>query len=120
MELGEKQELFSVCLAKLILYIDSQGWKARLGDGCILPERKIYVNGATVRGQDRVHMNPGCHYYLLAQDINLFVDGEWITDGGDPKWGLLADFWRNLDPLCTPGYDFGDSNHFSIGHNGKR
>lgn len=120
MTLGEKQELFAICLAKLILWLNEKGYKTRLGDGPILPNRRMIVEGRTVKGLDVVHMNPGCHYYLVAQDINIFKDGKWLKQGNEPIWAEAEQFWNSLDPLCVTGRSWGDSNHFSMMHNGKK
>lgn len=67
------------------------------------------------------HMVGSLHYVRLAQDLNLFVDGKYIT-GDHIVWHQLAEFWKALDPLCAWGGDFRsrDFNHFSLAHGGKK
>lgn len=131
LSLGQSQELFSVCLAKLILWLDSKGYKVRLVDVCPSSIRKGYVLRKNVKGQfervgdvekfeDAVHMNPGCHYFLTAGDVNLFKYGTWLNKGDEPIWSEAAAYWKSLHPNCTAGLDFEDANHFSITFNGKK
>lgn len=106
MTLREKQSLMARSLAKLILYAVSQGYEVTLGDG--------------YRPDEHGHMPGSLHYVRLAQDLNLFINGQWIQDGQHPAWKELATFWEKLDPLCTAGFRFGDSNHFSVTDGGKK
>ena len=105
MTLLHKQQAFTRMLGQLIGFAYSQGYALTLGDG-YRPDRKGHMSGSL-------------HYERLAQDLNLFIDGEWISDGSHPAWKVLSDFWKGLDPLCAAGIDFGDANHFSIRHGGK-
>lgn len=68
---------------------------------------------------DAEHMRGSLHYQRCAIDLNLFVDGEYISDGSHPAYRELGAFWKSLDDLCAWGGDFGDANHFSIRDGGK-
>ncbi len=105
MTLRQKQSLFAVLLAKLIVWIHMQEWDVTLGDG--------YVHDA------RGHMPGSLHAVRLAQDLNLFDDGKWIKDGNDPRWTQIGEYWERLNPLCRWGGRFRDANHFSLTHEGK-
>ena len=106
MTLREKQSYFAVLLAKLILWISDQGWAVTLGE--------------SYRGDAKGHMPGSLHYVRLAQDLNLFVGGKWMT-ANCPEWQKIGTFWKSLDPLCAWGGDFGsvDLNHVSLKHEGK-
>lgn len=122
MRLREKQSLFSRLLPRLLDFIHSHdGWETTLGDGHV--ERQVG------------HRVGSLHYYRLAQDINLFIDGKYIMDGKHPAWLEIGEFWEGLHDLCRwggrfqTGYDpvenfpleftGKDSNHFSVTHDGK-
>lgn len=120
MTLREKQSLFARLIAHLISHIFERGWEVTLGDG--------HVEAG------KGHMPNSNHYIRLAQDLNLFIYGVWITDGMAPEWLELGEFWESLHPLCRWGGRFGggkapheqggrftgsDSNHFSMYHNGR-
>jgi hypothetical protein len=60
------------------------------------------------------------HYEKLAQDLNLFVEGEF-KDDDCPEWQEIGTYWKSLGTDCAWGGDFRslDLNHFSIRWDGK-
>lgn len=106
MRLRKKQSLHVQLFAKLIHKAYDEGWELTWGDAARIDRRG--------------HMPGSLHYSRLAVDVNLFVDGEWISDGSHPAWEVLGEFWESLHPLCAWGGRFGDANHFSIKHGGRR
>src|SRR3972149_9605890 len=98
--LSERQRLFVKCLGALIQYATQQGFELTLGEGYILEERKSRRGS---RFHDGEHMPGSLHYVRLAQDLNLFVGGVYITDGGHPAWTDLGTYWESLDKLCAWG-----------------
>ena len=60
-----------------------------------------------------------CHLERLAIDLNLFVDGEYIT-GDHPVWQDLGAHWKTLHPIARWGGDFNDFNHISFEWNGVK
>ena len=107
MTLKEKQVRFSQLLGVLLVWVYSHpGWELTLGEG--------QVDSKTG------HMVGSLHYIRLAQDLNLFVGGQYIT-GQHPVWDAIGAFWVSLDPLCRWGGNFAsrDYNHISLEHGGK-
>jgi hypothetical protein len=109
MTLREKQSLFAIHLAQLIVWIYSRGWEVTLGEGAIESTRR-----------EHLHMPNSLHRKRLAQDLNLFIDGEWISDGSHQAWLEIGVQWEHSHPLASWGGRFGDANHFSFTHNGVR
>ena len=109
--LGQKQRLFVRFLGLLINYAYSKRYEFSLGEGYVGDS----INKPT---EDTPHIRHGAHFTRLGIDLNLFINGVWITDGAHPAWNDLATFWKALHPLCRAGLDFKDANHFSIYHNG--
>jgi hypothetical protein len=106
LSLREKQALFVQLLARFIEFAYSRpGVTLTLGEG--------------YRSDGHGHMAGSLHYVKLAQDLNLFVDGHYITDGDHPQWQELGKFWEGLDDRCRWGGRFSDANHVSIAHDGK-
>ena len=101
MRLGEKQELFSILYAEHIVWLYQQGYKCRLGD---------------VFAHDN-HKNNSNHYKKLAGDINLFKDGEWLTETEQHKESGKK--WESRHELCRWGGRFQDGNHYSLIHQGR-
>lgn len=129
MTLGELQERFVELEAEWVLWVLSHpGWKLRKGESRILQagpdgkgrKAKHVLTGISVRVIDAVHMPNSLHYKGLASDWNLFIDGQWISDGSHPAWKALGEHWESLDGLCSWGGRFGDSNHFSITYLGVK
>lgn len=131
MTLGEKQELFSDLESLWVTWVLShraEGWKLRQGEGTILqrgPDDKgrkarLISTGAQVLVSDAVHMDGGCHYMKIAKDWNLFVNGEWIANGEHPVWVIIGTKWESLHVLARWGGRWGDGNHISLTHNGKK
>jgi len=132
MTTADKQKLFVKCLGELIRYAGEQGYEFTMGESHIATPRK---GAATVPAKcpkcseafnvpwtgffnDKVHLTGGLHYSRLAVDLNLFIDGKYIEDGGHAGYKNLGEFWESLDPLCTWGGRFKDANHFSITNGG--
>lgn len=107
MGLVAKQQLFTRLLGQLLGWIYGHPtWAVTLGEG--------------YRGDSQGHMAGSLHYSRLAQDLNLFVEGIWVT-GWHPAWDEIGAVWRGFHPLARWGGDFHsrDFNHFSITHEGK-
>jgi hypothetical protein len=116
--LHERQVLLVRCLSDLYRYATEHGYELTLAEGGV-QERRRTRDGHLV--DDGVHMRGSLHYIRLAQDLNLFVRGEWIAASQHPAWRDLGEFWLSLDPLCRWGGNFssGDASHFSISYGGR-
>jgi len=102
MTLRETQSHFVLMLGMLIKFAYQHGYELTLGEG--------YVSSGTG------HMKGSLHYIKLAQDLNLFKDGEYLTETKDYEelgkyWELLGGAW---------GGRFGDGNHFSFPWGGRK
>jgi hypothetical protein len=88
-------------LAKLIIYAYDIGYELTLGEGF---------------DDDGVgHMKGSLHYIRLAQDLNIFKGGKYLTDGTGHK--ELHDYW---DKLGGAPRIKNDLNHYSIEYGGRR
>ncbi len=125
MTLRQKQSLLVRCLRKLFAFAERNGWEFTLGEAGVIQLRQVWWTdnfggqGRLVTYPDREHMEGSLHYKRLAIDLNLFVNGRYIRSGKNPAYVELGAYWKGLHPLCRWGGDFGDANHFSIGHGGK-
>lgn len=108
MDLRQRQSYFTKLIGQLIVWVyQHPGWELTFGEG--------YDDDFTG------HMAGSLHYYRLAQDLNLFINGAWIKNGDHPVWKELGDYWKSLDKDCAWGGDFTsrDSNHFSLREFGR-
>lgn len=99
-ELGDKRKQFTKYVARLITFMVQQGYQPMIGrDGL-------------------KHMNGSLHFEGLAVDIDLCDSKGVYIKTTQPK--IFGDFWKALDPNCTWGGDFNDSNHYSVTYGGKK
>ena len=105
MKLSEMQQIFCQNMAKLILWTCEQGYKLTFGE--------------SFNAQGTGHMKDSLHYIRLAQDLNLFKDGEYLTRTED--YQRLGNAWKTFHELNRWGGDFSrpDGNHFSMTYGGR-
>jgi len=115
MNLFEKQRVFSVKVAELILQATKMGYYVTLGEAW-RPDAMAKINADKGIGIDN-----SLHKIRLAIDINLFLDGKFLVFSKDYK--KLGDWWEaqsTTQHQCCWGGRFNDGNHFSISHNGVK
>lgn len=105
MKLSEKQQIFCLNIAKLILWANDQGYRLTFGE--------------SFNGQGKGHMEGSLHYIRLAQDLNLFKDGVYQETSEAHR--RLGDAWKAMHPDNRWGGDFSkpDGNHYSMTHEGR-
>ena len=113
--LREKQSVFVKLLARLIDRAYSLGYELTLGEA--------HRPAITARYYDKIGIGilSSLHRKRLAIDLNLFLEGEYLTD--TESWRLLGEWWeeQSTDEYeCSWGGTWGDGNHFSIAHDGRR
>ena len=112
MRLGEKQELFSRLMAEHVVWLYERGYKVRSGD--------YFASSG--------HREGSMHYSKLAADLNLFKDGDYLSQTMDHEESGTK--WESRHELCRwggnwdkdthpgePGED--DGNHYSLMHQGR-
>jgi hypothetical protein len=116
MTLREKQSLFAVAVAALINKATDLGFELTLGEAYRPPATAEYYEkqGKGIKGS--------LHIDKLAIDLNLFdTDGNFLSDTESHR--PLGEWWEALEIQdITPcwGGRFGDGNHYSFAHNGKK
>ena len=107
MTLGEKQELFLLNAAKLIIWANEQGYHLRGGElhRPLEMQQKYFATGKskTLNSQ---------HLRKLAIDLYLIKDKVLASH---EDYRPLAEYWKSLNPNNRAGYDWGwDANHFEM------
>jgi len=112
MSLGEMQEKQVSMLARLVIYGESLGCRFRQGDA--YRDRRTNGEWGEKIGYSAAH---SVHKIKLANDLNLFIDGEWIINSDHPMWIVLHDYWELMGgaPMIE-----NDANHFSQEYKGYR
>ncbi len=111
MTLGQKQQEFTLMVARLIVFGYEHGYRLTFGD----TYRDPRLHGA-VGVKLGYGATSSCHKLRLAVDFNLFKDGEYLTATDDYK--VLGEYWESIGG--TWGGRFNDGNHFSLEHEGKK
>ena len=113
MRLGDKQRLFSRLIANLLEFAHSRGYEVTFGD---------FYRAQRVHGEIGEKVGYGhsksAHKNRLASDLNLFLEGEYLTRTKDHE--PLGIYWESLHPDCRWGGRFKDGNHYSMEHNGVK
>jgi len=95
MTYGDSRRKFAVMVAKLILFAIENGYEVALDDG------KCRTG----------HIRNSYHYIALAQDINLYKDGVYLTRTADHL--PLGEYWEKMGGTWGGRWD--DGNHYSLG-----
>lgn len=101
--LREKQSKFARMVSALLDYAYIMGYEVTFGDAYRDP-RCSYGHKDSL------------HRLRLAIDLNLFKDGEYLSDTEDHK--KLGKFWKALGGSW--GGEWGDGNHYSLENNGMK
>lgn len=115
MTLSEKQQKFTSLVARLILWGETKGYKFTFAEAYRTPEQ------AALNAKKGTGIKNSLHTERLAIDLNLFVNGKYQTDG--KEYGPIGTYWKSLSsPECPTawGGEWGDFNHFSIAHEGRK
>jgi len=134
MTLREKQSIFALNISKLILWAFDNGYETTKGEALRTHEQQmLYFEGYTLiktgsnlklaKARRKSKTMNSSHLKKLAEDINLFKDGEYLTRSID--YLSLGKYWVTLHPNNRWGGDwdkdgnitdekFKDGNHFEM------
>ncbi|PHM64442.1 subfamily M15C metalopeptidase [Xenorhabdus stockiae] len=112
MTLSEKQQLFAVKVAQLILWADEHGYRVTFGEAYRTPEQ------AKRNAQQGTGIANSLHTQRLAVDLNLFIRGEYQTRS--EVYLPLGEYWESLGGTWGGRFSRPDGNHFSLEHNGVK
>lgn len=115
MTLRQKQSVFTLRVARLILKANELGYELTFGEAWRSPEeaKRLAKTGAGIARS--------LHTDRLAIDLNLFKDGQWLTTTEAHR--PLGEWWERQSTdgaVCTWGGRFGDGNHYAIEHAGRK
>ena len=115
MTLRQKQSLFARLVAQLIQHAITLGFEVTLGEALRSPEEaaRLAKLGKGIAGS--------LHTLKLAIDLNLFQNGVYLssTEAHRP----LGEWWEaqsTSEVTCAWGGRFGDGNHYSVAHGGRK
>lgn len=116
MTLREKQSLFALMVARLIVKAGELGYEITLGEAYRSPEE------AKRLAKLGLGIEKSLHTLKLAIDINLFKDGKYLSSTESHR--KLGEWWESqsytgTDIIFTWGGRFKDGNHYSFKHDGR-
>ncbi len=102
------QEIFSLNLAKFIIYIYNSGYTCTGGEWWRTPEM------AEIYAQSGKGIRDSLHIRRLAVDFNLFKDGQYLDTAEAHR--PFGEYWKSLNPKNRWGGDFHkpDGNHYEM------
>jgi len=112
MTLREKQVLFVNLVARLIQFADLCGYELTFGEAYRSAEEAARL-AALGKG-----IKKSLHTSRLAIDFNLFRDGRYLP--GTESHRVIGEWWEQQHHLCRWGGRFGDGNHYSLEHEGRK
>jgi len=115
MTLRQKQSEFVRLVAELIQFAYDLGYELTFGETYRSPEEaeRLEELGKGIKNS--------LHTFKLAIDLNLFSNGKYLSSTESHR--KLGEWWEEQSTnefICCWGGRFGDGNHYSIGHNGKK
>jgi hypothetical protein len=108
MTLREKQSLFARNVARLIQYLYAEGYEVTFAEAYRPPET------AALYAQQGRGIADSQHTKRLAVDLNLFLDGRYLTDSD--SYRIMGAYWKTLHPENVWGGDWQrkDGNHVEM------
>ena len=109
MSLSVRQQQFAGLLGQFLTWIYAESdYEVTMGECYRTPEM------AEIYAKQGKGIKDSLHCKRLAVDLNLFIDGVYITDTESYK--TLGEKWKSLDDGCSWGGDFSrpDGNHFQL------
>ena len=85
-----------------------------MDEGGVHTPRNAWTADGKMSVRDGVHMSNSRHYDLCAQDLMLYIDGVWISDGGHPAWLAIGKKAESLGLSWGGRFKSVDSNHVSL------
>lgn len=96
--------------ARLILWLESNGYSCTLGEAWRTKEQAAAYAAAGSGIKASLHCD------RLAIDLNIFREARWLTSSSELE--PVGLYWESLGGSW--GGRFGDGNHFSVSHEGRR
>lgn len=110
--LREKQSLFAQLVARLILWAHASGYEVTFGEAWRSKEEAARLAKLGTGIARSLHTD------RLAIDLNLFKAGQYLTSAR--AHAPLGEWWEKQHELCRWGGRFGDGNHYSLEHGGRK
>jgi len=117
MKLGEKQRLFGRLLPRLL-----DKAQELYPDGVVVGEVERSPAAAAWNAANGKGISKSLHLSRIAVDIHLFrmVEGGWEYLTTNEAHRAIGEWWETQHALCRWGGRWGDGNHYSLEHEGRK
>ena len=113
MTLRQKQSLFALLVAQLILQADALGYFVTFGECYRSPEEAARLANLGLGIKNSLHTK------RLAIDLNLFNrEGKYLSSTESHR--PLGEWWERQHSACRWGGRFNDGGHYSLEHEGRK
>lgn len=114
MTLRQQRVFFTSQLVELLLWIrvTHPDWEVALDEGRVISPRLIRSSEGLVTLPDGVHRRGSRHHDGCAQDILLYINGEYVRDGARVEWREIGE--KAITLGLSWGGAWGDANHVSL------
>src|SRR6185369_9566119 len=99
-------------MADWVIWVYEQGYELTDGEAYRTPEQAA-LNAARGTGIANT-----LHTIRLARDYNLFKNGKYLTT--TESWRVVGEKWESMHELARWGGRWGDGNHLSLEHEGRK
>ena len=108
----EKRTRFSFMLARLLLYMNENGYGFTVGEVYRSPEEARRLYNLYKEGKGPRASLSSLHTKGQAVDINLFKDGKYLASIEAHR--MFGDWWERQHSHCRWGGRYGDGNHYEF------
>ena len=111
-ELLNKQQQFSKMLSQFLIWLFANDYEVTFG------EVKRTKEQAEENASKNIGILKSLHLISLAVDLNLFKNGQFLTDPND--YQLAGEYWESIGGSWGGRFKNVDADHFSLAYNGVR
>lgn len=104
--LRQKQSIFAFLVARLLIFMNDNGYEFTLGEAWRSPEEALRLSKLK-RG-----IKNSMHTKRLAVDINLFKGNNFLSDTESHR--IFGEWWERQHINCRWGGRYGDGNHYEF------
>lgn len=112
MSLRQKQSIFAFLSARLMLYMNENGYEFTYGETYRSPEEAARLVKLYKAGKGPKATLNSLHSKKLAIDLNLFKNGKYLSDTESHR--MFGEWWERQHINCRWGGRYGDGNHYEF------
>ena len=112
MTLRQRQSIFAFLTARLMIFMNENGYEFTYGEAYRSPEEALRLYNLYKAGKGPRATKNSLHTKKLAIDLNLFKDGKFLSSTESHRF--FGEWWEKQHPNCRWGGRFNDGNHYEF------